>query len=67
MARADHVELDPMAPPLVTRDPDDAMVAQTAVEGTASYIVTHNVRDFQEMGDVCAIVTPGALLRILAE
>lgn len=49
------------------KDPGDEMVLETAINGQADFLVTHNVRDY---GDVPArfgvsLVTPGDFLRRL--
>lgn len=50
----------------LARDPDDAIVAETALDGFADHLVTHNLRHFAEVGSVLSVLTPGALLRLLA-
>jgi putative PIN family toxin of toxin-antitoxin system len=47
------------------RDPNDDMVLETAINGSASAIVTFNQRDFGEAGKDfnCAIILPGVALR----
>ena len=52
---------------ILVRDPDDAVVVEAAIDGGADYLVTHNLRHFAEVIDVLSVVTPGELLRILAE
>ena len=52
---------------VLMRDPDDAVVAEAAIDGGADYLVTHNLRHFAEVLDVLSVVTPGELLRILPE
>jgi putative PIN family toxin of toxin-antitoxin system len=46
-------------------DPDDDMVLETAISGSASAIVTFNQRDFAEAGRDfdCAIILPATALR----
>jgi putative PIN family toxin of toxin-antitoxin system len=51
----------------MTRDPDDAVVAEAAIDGRADHLVTHNIRHFAEVADRISIVTPGQLLRIMSE
>jgi putative PIN family toxin of toxin-antitoxin system len=51
----------------MTRDPDDAVVAEAAIDGRTDYLVTHNVRHFAEVADRISVVTPGQLLRIMSE
>jgi putative PIN family toxin of toxin-antitoxin system len=51
----------------LTRDPDDAIVAEAAIDGRADHLVTHNIRHFAEVADRISIVTPGHLLRIMSE
>ena len=50
-------------------DPKDDMVLETAFNGNAELIVTHNVRDFRLVGDKFAIraITPGDFLQRLKE
>ena len=50
------------------RDPGDDMVLELAVEGTANFIVTHDLRDFRgcEQFGVKAI-TPHEFLRLIGE
>ena len=50
----------------MSRDPDDAIVVEAAIEGRADYLVTHNIRDFLEVAEQFAVVTPAELLRRLA-
>jgi predicted nucleic acid-binding protein len=52
---------------VLVRDPDDAVVAETAVDGAADHVVTHNVRHFAEFGGGLSVPTPGKLLRPLTE
>jgi predicted nucleic acid-binding protein len=49
----------------MTRDPDDAVVAEAAIDGRADHLVPHNIRHFAEVADRISIVTPGQLLRIM--
>jgi putative PIN family toxin of toxin-antitoxin system len=51
----------------MTRDPDDAFVAEAAIDGRADHLVTHNVRHFAEVADRISVVTPSQLLRIMSE
>jgi putative PIN family toxin of toxin-antitoxin system len=46
-------------------DPDDDMVLETAINGTASAIVTFNQRDFTEgmKGFSCAVILPAKALQ----
>lgn len=46
-------------------DPNDDMVLETAVNGSAKAIVTFNRRDFEETGRNfdCAVLLPGAALQ----
>lgn len=46
-------------------DPDDDMVLETAVNGSADAIVTFNRRDFEEAGRSleCAVILPAAALQ----
>lgn len=48
----------------VLRDPADEMVLEVAVEAQAEVIVTHNVRDFEDVEDRFGIrlLNPGAFL-----
>lgn len=48
------------------RDADDEMVLETAANGNAEAIVTHNVKDFLPAGRLgIEVVTPGAIVRRL--
>ena len=51
---------------VLVRDPDDAVVAEAAVDGAADHLVTHNLRHFTELGGILSVLTPGTLLRLLA-
>jgi putative PIN family toxin of toxin-antitoxin system len=64
---ADLVETPPDRRIVLVRDPDDAVVAEAAIEGNADHLVTHNTRHFAEVADRVSVVTPGSLLRIMAE
>jgi putative PIN family toxin of toxin-antitoxin system len=46
-------------------DPDDDMVLETAINGSASAIVTFNQRDFATVTETfrCAVILPGTALR----
>lgn len=48
-----------------TRDPNDEMVLEAAINGEADAIVTYNVADFAEAGErfAISIMRPGELLR----
>jgi putative PIN family toxin of toxin-antitoxin system len=48
-----------------TRDPNDEMVLEAAVNGQADAIVTYNVVDFAEAGEhfEISVMRPGALLK----
>ena len=49
------------------RDPKDDMVLEAALAGQASYIVTHNIGDFDATGSLgVRAVTPAEFLRILS-
>jgi len=50
---------------VLAADPDDAIVAETAIDGAADYLVTHNVRHFAGVGGLVPIVRPGDLLRAM--
>lgn len=52
---------------VLVRDPDDAVVAEAAIDGGADHLVTHNLWHFAEIADVVSVVTPGQLLRIMAQ
>jgi putative PIN family toxin of toxin-antitoxin system len=67
IAAADIVETPPDRRIVLVRDPDDAIVAEAAIEGNADHLVTHNIRHFAEVADRVSVVTPGSLLRIMAE
>lgn len=47
-------------------DPKDDMVLETAFNGHANYIITHNVRDFKQVTETFAIqpITPGDFWRL---
>ena len=48
------------------RDADDEMVIETAVNGNAEAIVTHNVKDFLPAAGLgIEVVAPGAIVRRL--
>jgi len=66
MARGRIVETRPDRRIRLSRDPDDAIVAEAAIDGAADYLVTHNIRDFSEVAERIAVVTPAQLLRRLA-
>jgi putative PIN family toxin of toxin-antitoxin system len=51
---------------VLSRDPDDLLVAEAALQGAADHLVTHNVRHFGELASHISVVTPGALLRIMS-
>jgi putative PIN family toxin of toxin-antitoxin system len=64
-AVAEPVDLRLRTRPLL-RDADDEMVLETAANGNADAIVTHNVKDFlpaERLG--IEVVTPGAIVRKL--
>ncbi len=46
-------------------DPNDEMVLETAVNGNADFLVTHNLRDFAKAAPKFGlnVITPGALLK----
>ncbi len=64
-ARAFHVSFHRRIRPAL-RDPDDDMVLETAVNGSASAIVTHTVRDFLPESNrfQIPILTPGAIMKV---
>ncbi len=48
------------------RDPDDDMVLECAAASGSTYIVTHNVKDFQRAESLkIAAITPGEFLNLL--
>lgn len=47
------------------RDPNDDMVLELAVASQASYIVTHNVRDFQNLKFDIQAITPREFLKLV--
>lgn len=47
------------------RDPNDDMVLELAVASQAKYIVTHNVRDFQNLNFDIQAITPSAFLKLV--
>lgn len=48
------------------RDPDDDMVLECAVASGSQYLVTHNIRDFQRIGELGVVpVTPASFLALL--
>jgi len=47
------------------RDPNDDMVLELAVASQASYIVTHNIRDFQNLQFDVQAITPSDFLKLL--
>ncbi len=51
------------------KDPKDEMVLETAVNGRAKFLVTHNVKDFREAATKfsLALVTPVELVRKLKD
>src|SRR5437773_2571062 len=65
IARAEIVETRPDRQIQLSRDPDDAIVVEAAIEGRADYLVTHNIRDFLEVAEQVTVVTPAGLLRRL--
>jgi putative PIN family toxin of toxin-antitoxin system len=66
IARAEIVETRPDRRIRLSRDPDDAIVVEAAIEGRADYLVTHNIRDFLEVAERVTVVTPAELLRRMA-
>jgi putative PIN family toxin of toxin-antitoxin system len=50
-------------------DPKDDMVLETAFNGQADYIITHNIRDFRGVAESFAIqpITPGDFWRLQQE
>jgi putative PIN family toxin of toxin-antitoxin system len=51
---------------VLLRDPDDAIVAEAAIDAAADHLVTHNRRHFGEVAETVSIVTPRELLPIMA-
>ena len=48
------------------RDPSDELVLEAAVNASADYLVTHNLRDFATAGGFAVqVVTPGQFLKLL--
>ena len=48
------------------RDPRDELVLEAAVNASADYLVTHNLRDFAAAGRFAVqVVTPGQFLKLL--
>jgi len=47
------------------RDPNDDMVLELAVAAQAKYIVTHNVRDFQNLKFDIQAISPSDFLRLV--
>lgn len=48
------------------RDPDDDMVLECAVASNSQYLVTHNIRDFQRIGELGVTpITPASFLALL--
>ena len=47
------------------RDPNDDMVLELAVAAQAKYIVTHNIRDFQNLKFDVVAITPSDFLKLL--
>lgn len=48
------------------RDPSDELVLEAAVNASADYLVTHNLRDFAAAGGFSVqVVTPGQFLKLL--
>jgi len=66
IASAEIVETRPDRRIRLSRDPEDAIVAEAAIEARADYLVTHNIRDFLEVAERITIVTPAELLRRMA-
>jgi putative PIN family toxin of toxin-antitoxin system len=66
ITRAEIVETRPDRRIRLSRDPDDAIVVEAAIEGRADYLVTHNIRDFLEVAGQVTVLTPAELLRRLA-
>ena len=47
------------------RDPDDDMVLECAVASGSQYLVTHNIRDFQRIGELGVTpITPASFLAL---
>jgi predicted nucleic acid-binding protein len=63
-ARATQVSFERRIRPQL-RDPNDDMVLETAVNGSADAIVTHNIRDFLPESNKfrMPILTPGDIIR----
>jgi putative PIN family toxin of toxin-antitoxin system len=66
VAAAEIVHTPPERRIVLARDPDDAIVAEAAIDGNADHLVTHNIRHFAEVTDRVSVVTPGEFLRIMA-
>ena len=47
------------------RDPNDDMVLELAVAAQAKYIVTHNIRDFQNLKFDIVAITPADFLKLI--
>lgn len=47
------------------RDPNDDMVLELAVASQTKYIVTHNVRDFQNLNFDIQAITPSDFLKLI--
>lgn len=48
------------------RDPNDDMVLECAVASGSQYLVTHNIRDFQRIGELGVTpITPASFLTLL--
>ena len=48
------------------RDPDDDMVLECAVASNSQYLVTHNIRDFQRIGELGVTpISPASFLALL--